>query len=56
MKTEKFSLKTCDSKHNLTEKSGNIEKANTKNIVKYNLFGLLTMVFHMTTLWLTDFR
>ena len=47
-------LKTCDSKHNLMEKIGKYGKSKLKNIVNYNLLGLL--VFHMTTLWLTDFR
>ena len=31
-----------------------MEKSKLKDIVKYNLLGLL--VFHMTTLWLTDSR
>jgi hypothetical protein len=47
-------MKTSDGKHNLMKKWGNMEKKIKKNIVKYNLLGLL--VFHMTILWLTDFR
>jgi hypothetical protein len=42
------------SKYNLMKKWENIEKANLKNIVKYNLLGLF--VFHVTILWLTNFR
>ena len=36
------------------EKMGEYRKSKLKNIVKYNLLGLF--VFHMTILWLTDFR
>jgi len=35
-------------------KMGKYGKSKLKNIVKYNLLGLL--VFHVTILWLTDFR
>jgi hypothetical protein len=33
---------------------GEYRKSKLKNIVKYNLLGLF--VFHLTILWLTDFR
>ena len=33
---------------------GKYRKSKLKNIVKYNLLGLL--VFHVTILWLTDFK
>jgi len=36
------------------KKWGNMEKSKLKNIVKYNLLDLF--VFHVTILWLTDFR
>ena len=49
-----YLLKTSDSKHNLMEKMGKYGKSKLKNIVKYNLLGLL--VFHVTILLLTSFR
>jgi hypothetical protein len=36
------------------EKMGEYRKSKLKNIVKYNHLGLF--VFHVTILWLTDFR
>jgi uncharacterized membrane protein YidH (DUF202 family) len=36
------------------EKMGKYGKSKLNNIVKYNSLGLL--VFHVTILWLTDFR
>jgi hypothetical protein len=54
MKTEKFSHEDMRQQTQFNEKIGKYRKANKKNIVIYNLLGLL--MFHMTTLWLTDFR
>ena len=47
-------MKTSDSKHNLMEQNWEIWKRQIRNNVKYSLLGLL--VFHVTILWLTDFR
>jgi hypothetical protein len=54
IKTEKFSAENMWQQTQFNEKIGKYGKSKLKNIVKYNLLGLL--VFHMTTLWLTDFR
>jgi hypothetical protein len=47
-------MKTSDGKHNLMEQNWEIWKRQIRNNVKYSLLGLL--VFHVTILWLTDFR
>ena len=47
-------LKTSVGKHNLMKNWGKYGKSKLKNIVNYNLLGLLA--FHMTILWLTDFK
>jgi len=55
MKTEKLSAENkCQHWTQFNEKLGKYGKSKLKNIVKYNLLGLL--VFHLTILWLTDFR
>jgi hypothetical protein len=54
MKTEKFSAENMWQQTQFNDKIGKHRKGELTNIVKYNLLGLL--VFHMTILWLTDFR
>ena len=54
MKTEKVSAEKKWQQTPFNEKMGKFGKSKFKNIVKYNLLGLL--VFHMTILWLTDIR
>ena len=54
MKTEKLSAENKWQQTQFNEKMGTHWKSKLKNIVKYNLLGLL--VFHVTILWLTDFR
>jgi hypothetical protein len=54
MKTEKFSAENKWQQTQFNEKMRKYGKSKLKKIVKYNLLGLL--VFHMTILWLTDFR
>jgi hypothetical protein len=41
MKTEKFSAENMNRKHNLMKKIGEYGKIKLKNIVKYNLLGLV---------------
>jgi hypothetical protein len=54
MKTEKLSAENKWQQTQFNEKMGKYGKSKLKNIVKYNILGLL--VFHVTILWLTDFR
>ena len=54
MKTEKLSAENKWLQTQFNEAIGKYGKSKLKNIVKYNLLGLL--VFHVTILWLTDFR
>ena len=54
MKTEKLSAENKWQQTQFNEKMGKYGKSKLKNIVKYNLLDLL--VFHVTILWLTDFR
>ena len=54
MKTEKWSAENKWQQTQFNEKMGKYGKSKLKNIVKYNLLGLL--VFHVTIIWLTDFR
>jgi len=54
MKTEKLSAENKWQQTQFNEKMGKYGKIKLKNIVKYNLLGLL--VFHVTILWLTDLR
>ena len=54
MKTEKLSVENKWQQTQFNEKMGKYGKSKLKNIVKYNFLGLL--VFHVTILWLTDFR
>ena len=54
MKTEILSAENKWQQTQFKEKMGKYRKSKLKNIVKYNLLGLL--VFHVTILWLTDFK
>ena len=54
MKTEKLSAENKWQQTQFNEKMGKYGNIKLKNIVKYNLLGLL--VLHMTILWLTDLR
>jgi hypothetical protein len=54
MKTEKLSAENKWQQTQSNEKMGKYGKGKLKNIVEYNLLSLL--VFHVTILWLTDFR
>jgi ribosomal protein S20 len=53
MKTEKLSAEKKWQQTQFNEKMGKYGKSKLKNIVKYNLLGLL--VFHVTILWSTNF-
>jgi hypothetical protein len=54
MKTEILSAENKWQQTQFNEKMGKYRKSKLKDIETYNLLGLL--VFHMTILWLTDFR
>ena len=54
VKTEILSAENKWQQIQFNEKIGKYRKSKLKNIVKYNLLGLF--VFHVTILWLTDFR
>jgi hypothetical protein len=54
MKTEKLSAENKRQQAQFNDNMGKYGKSKLKNIVKYNLLGLL--VFHVTILWLIDFR
>jgi hypothetical protein len=54
VKTEILSAENKWQQIQFNEKMGKYRKSELKNIVKYNLLGLF--VFHVTILWLADFR
>ena len=54
VKTEILTAEIKCQQIQFNEKMGKYRKRKLKNIVKYYLLGLF--VFHMTMLWLTDFR
>jgi hypothetical protein len=54
MKTEKFSAENKWQQTQFNEQMGKYRKSKLKDIETYNLLDLL--VFHVTILWLTDFR